>query len=107
MDNNTRKSDIGFMTIVASLAHQVNEADGICAVGTHLDSRKFYLGEGPLEYKPGVHMQAKTFLEYFGDDTEFEYVTDKYGTEMRTEVNGVVFYALVSSTDRIESGAVA
>ena len=104
MDKNTRKSDIGFMTIVAALAKQCIEKPGVCGVGYYLDKRK---GPG-LHYVPGVHLTAETFLEYFGEDTDFEYRETGYGdVEMVTEVNGVTFYALINSTDRIESGVPA
>lgn len=104
MDKKKRKGDIGYMTIVAAMVHQITEKPGICGVDTHCDNRNFNIDAGPLEWKPGVQMQPKVFLDYFGDDTEFEYVTDKYGTEMITEVNGVMFHALISSMDILENG---
>lgn len=104
MDKKKRKSDIGFMTIVAAMAHQIIEKPGICGVDPYCDNRNFNIGAGQLEWKPGLQMQPKVFLDYFGDDTEFEYVTDKYGTEMITEVNGVMFHALISSMDILENG---
>lgn len=104
MDKRERKSNIGFMSIVAAMAHQVTEKPGICAVDTYCDNRMFDIGQGALEWKPGVQMQPATFLDYFVDDTDYEYITDKYGTEMITEVNGVTFYARVSGMDLIENG---
>lgn len=104
MDKKKRKSDIGFMTIVAAMAHQIEEKPGICGVGTYCDGRNFNIGAGQLEWKPGLQMQPKVFLEYFGDDTEFEYITDKYGTEMITEVNGVMFHAPIGKNDLIKDG---
>ena len=108
MEKVKRKSDIGLMTLVAGIVHQMTEEDGICGVDSYCDSRMFDIGKAKdLTFKPGVQMQPKKFLEYFGDDTNFEYISGNYHTEMITEVNGVVFHAIVCSMDFIVDGEIA
>ena len=102
MDKRQRKSDIGYMSVVAGMANQVIEKPGIISVGQHRDFRRI----PEIIYKPGVFMQPKAFYEYFGEDTNFEYVRDHTDDwmEIRAEVNGVIFYAQVNSMDVIRDG---
>lgn len=96
MDKDKRKKDIAFMTIAAGMAAKCRNMDGVVSAGEYLD-RRYYPG---LVYKPGVFMQPGGFLEYFGDDTNYEYITRPDGdVEMVTEVNGVTFYALLDQGD--------
>ena len=105
MNKLQRKSDIGYMSLLAGMVHQILKMPGVIEIGTHRGYRLLEFGN-PISIieTPGVFMQPWAFLEHFGDDTEFEYVTDKYGTQMVTEVNGVTFYATVNSLDVIQDG---
>lgn len=103
MDKEKRKKDIAFMTIAAGMAAKCRNMNGVVGPGEYLDRRTFPV----LAFKPGVFMLPKGFLEYFGDDTNFEYIATEYGDiEMITEVNGVTFYAIVDPKDRILGGRV-
>lgn len=103
MDKEKRKKDIAFMTIAAGMAAKCRNMDGVISAGEYLD-RRYNPG---LVYKPGVFMQPKGFLEYFGDDTDFEYITRPDGdVEMATEVNGVTFYALLDREDWTQGGRI-
>lgn len=103
MDKDKRKKDIAFMTIAAGMAAKCRNMEGVIGAGEYLD-RRYYPG---LVYKPGVFMQPGGFLEYFGDDTDFEYIHRTDGeVEMMTEVNGVTFYALLGHGDMIEGGRI-
>lgn len=103
MDKDKRKKDIAFMTIAAGMAAKCRNLDGVVGAGEYLDRRIY----PELVYRPGVLMQPKGFLEYFGDDTNYEYITRTDGeVEMITEVNGVTFYALLDHGDRIQGGRV-
>ena len=96
MDKKERKSDIGMMTIVAAMVKQLTDKNGVVAFGT------------PRNDTPSVHMLPKRFLEYFGDDTDFEYSeNDPDFRTISTMVNGVLFYALLDSFDVIENGRLA
>lgn len=100
MDKRTRKSDIGYLALSAAMAFMCSEKPGVCSVHYWTDRR----GD-KLKRKPGVHLLASQFLEYFGEDTNYEYLEDDDGDrQMVTEVNGVVFYALVGYGDDIENG---
>lgn len=92
MDKKQRKSDIGMMSIVAAMVKQCLEKPGVVAIGS------------PERNTPSVHMMPKTFLEYFGDDTEFEYSENPNYRIMSTVVNGVTFYALFDKYDTIKDG---
>lgn len=101
MDKDKRKRDIAFMAIAAGMAAMCRKMEGVISAGEYLDRR---FGAN-LVYKPGIFMQPKGFLEYFGDDTDFEYITRPDGDlEMATQVNGVTFYALIGDTDIIRGG---
>lgn len=103
MDKEKRKKDIAFMSIAAGMAAKCRNMDGVISAGEYLDRRIY---PGP-EYRPGVFMQPRGFLEYFGDDTDFEYITRPDGDlEMTTEVNGVTFYALIDHGDMIQGGRI-
>jgi len=96
MDKKQRKSDIGLMTIVAAMVKQCMDKPGVCGIGS------------PKDKVPTVHMTPKCFLEYFGDDTDFEYSeNDPEFRTMSTMVNGVLFYALLDSFDIIVDGRLA
>ena len=76
---------------------------GVCGFQQFLDRRKSTPTE--LHFEPGVLLQPWKFMELFGEDTNFEYISDRDGDlTMITNVNGVVFYALVDKTDRIRDG---
>lgn len=108
MDKKQRKSDIGFLSMVAALAKQCEDKPGVCSVGHYADARRFFGGiTNCLDEKPGVLMTAKAFLEYFGEDTMYEFNHDKYGIEMITEVNGVMFHATICKNDLIKDGRLA
>lgn len=98
-ERQVRKSNISYLAIVAAMVNRVVNGDGICAVHPYLDTRK------GLYWVPGVHMQLWKFMEMFGEDTNYEYVTDKDGDmKVITDVEGVIFYALVSGLDLLENG---
>ena len=98
MNEKTKKSDINYLAMVAAMAKQCIDKDGVCGVGVYLDHRK----PGSW-YVPGVQMLAKTFLEYFGDEG-FEYRTRGDGYELVKEIHGVTFYALIDDSDMIREG---
>jgi len=101
MDKSERKSEIGFLGIAAALAKQCIDKDGVVSVGPWYDNRRPH----DITWKPGVFMWPWKFFELFGDDTEFEYVPDRYsGLQIVTEVNGIVYYATVTHSDVIENG---
>lgn len=103
MDKEKRKKDIAFMSIAAGMAAKCRDMDGIIGPGFQLDQR--FLAD--LVYKPTMLMLPNGFLEYFGDDTDFEYITRTDGeVEMVTEVNGVTFYALIDDGDMIKGGRI-
>ena len=100
MDKNERKSEIGFLGIVAAMAKQCIDKDGVISVGLYLDRRK-----PGLWYVPGVFLQPWKFMELFGEDTNYEYLTDRYGDmHVMTDVNGIVYFALINANDLIEDG---
>lgn len=100
MEKEKRKNDIGRMALVAAMVKQCMNKPGVCGIHPWLDRRKV-----GLQYTAGVQLQAKDFMEYFGEDTEYEYITDRDGDmQVITKVNGVVFYALVDDTDLLENG---
>ena len=100
MEKQARKSEIGFLGVAAALAKMCIDKDGVIDVGTWLDRRKTV-----LEWKTGVFLQPWKFMELFGDDTEYEYLTDRDGDmEVVTQVNGVTYYALIRDLDLIEDG---
>lgn len=81
------------LQMVAQNVYKLEQEDnGVIDIKTHYIVSKF----NELITEPSVHMTEEGFLKLFGDDTEFEYVTDKDGDmEMQTRVNGVLFFALV------------
>jgi len=86
MDKNKKQITLIALQMVAHNVARLTNEDGICAIRT---TRWHGVDV------PSVQMFAETFLEYFGDDTEFEYVTE-YGQEtMKTMIDGVLFFALV------------
>lgn len=100
MEKTQRKSNIGYMALVGTMVNNIVNGDGVCGVHPYLERRA-----DMWTYKPGVHLQAWKFMELFGDDTEYEYLEDWRGDRsVITEVNGVVFYALVDDTDLLENG---
>ena len=92
MEKAQRKSEIGMMSIVAAMVKQCMQKPGVVAIGS------------PERDTPSVHMLPKTFLDYFGDDTEFEYSEDPSFRTMSTVVNGVRFYAVINGLDIIANG---
>lgn len=103
MDKEKRKKDIAFMSIAAGMAAKCRDMDGVIGPQIYLN-RLFLPG---LVYKPAVLMMPNGFLEYFGDDTDFEYIARSNGDmEMLTEVNGVTFYALIDDSDMIKGGRI-
>ena len=93
MDKQTRKSEIGFMCIVAALVKQLWDKGGICSVGINA-----YL-------QPFVHMQPWRFMECFGEDTDYWYNEgDPDYRTINTEVNGILFFALMTNYDQIADG---
>ncbi len=98
-----RKSNIAQMSVVAAMVNDIVTGDGVCGFQPFLDRRKSSPVE--LHYEPGVLLQPWKFIELFGEDTNFEYVNDRDGDlTMITQVNGVVFHALVDKTDLIRNG---
>ena len=93
MDKKDRKSEIGFLAIVASMVKLVMDKGGVCNFGIDTD------------HQPYVHLQPWMFLQLFGEDTEFWYNEGKpdYRT-INTKVNGVKFFALMTGFDLIEEG---
>ena len=107
MEKAQRKSDIGTLALVAGMASQLTAQDGIIAFDDYCDSRMFDIGKSKeLTWKPGVQLQPGKFLEYFGDDTNFEYIHGNYNMEMITEVNGVVFHSIIGRLDFIVDGEI-
>ena len=103
MDKEKRKKDIAFMSIAAGMASKCRNMTGVVGPCEYLDRRNY----PALAFKTGVFMLPKGFLEYFGDDTDFEYIATEFGDiEMVTEVNGVTFYAIVDNKDRIQGGRI-
>lgn len=103
MDKEKRKKDIAFMSIAADMAAKCRNMDGVVGPGAYLDRRNY----PAVAFKTGMLMMPSGFLEYFGDDTDFEYIDTEYGDiKMVTEVNGVIFYAIVDNKDRIPGGYV-
>lgn len=101
MNKNKRKRDIAFMAVAAGMYWECNQIDGVIGPNTYLDQRVW----PETEYRPGVLMDPKGFLAYFGDDTNYEYRTRPDGNvEMATEVNGVTFYTLIRDYDTIQGG---
>ena len=103
MDKEKRKKDIAFMSIAAGMAAKCLELDGVVGPSEYLDQSNYPY----VAFKTGMLMMPSGFLEYFGDDTDFEYIDTEYGDiKMVTEVNGVIFYAIVDDKDRIPGGYV-
>ena len=98
-----RKNNITQMSVVATMVDNLISDPGVCGFQQFLDRRKSTPTE--LHFEPGVLLQPWKFMELFGEDTNFEYISDRDGDlTMITNVNGVVFYALVDKTDRIRDG---
>ena len=96
MEKNKRNSLLIAMKLVAQNVYKLEQENvGICGFRTNI-----YWPDGNwFQYKtePSVQMSAEGFLEMFGDDYEFEYVTDKDGdVQMQLRDDGVLFYALVN-----------
>lgn len=103
MDKEKRKKDIAFMSIAAGMAAKCRKLDGVVGPSEYLDQSNY----PAVAFKTGMLMMPSGFLEYFGDDTDFEYIDTEYGDiKMVTEVNGVIFYAIVDNKDRIPGGYV-
>lgn len=103
MDKEKRKKDIAFMSIAAGMAAKCRKMPGVVGPSEYLDQSNY----PAVAFKTGVFMLPRGFLEYFGDDTDFEYIDTEYGDiKMVTEVNGVIFYATVDDKDRILGGRV-
>ena len=98
-----RKSNITQMSVVATMVDNLISEPGVCGFQQFLDRRKNTPTE--MHFEPGVLLQPWKFIELFGEDTNFEYISDRDGDlTMITEVNGVVFCALVDKTDLIRNG---
>lgn len=103
MDKDKRKKDIEFMSIAAGMAAKCRKLDGVVGPSEYLDLSNY----PAIAFKTGLLMMPRGFLEYFGDDTDFEYIDTEYGDiKMVTDVNGVIFYAIVGNKDRIPGGLV-
>lgn len=101
MEKAQRKSDIGFLAIVAAMVKQCMDKLGVCGISLYLEKRP----GATWGYRPGVHLQAWRFMDYFGEDTNYEYITDRDGDmKVITDVNGVVFFALIDGLDLIQNG---
>ena len=100
MEKAQRKSEIGFLGLVAAMTKQCSDQDGVIGVNMWLDRRK-----PGLQYTPGVYLQPYKFMELFGEDTDYEYMTDRDGDmQVVTQVNGVTYYAYIRDDDLIEDG---
>lgn len=100
MDKQARKSEIGFLGISAAMAKQCSDKSGVIGVGRWLDRRKPF-----IQHTAGVFLQPWKFMELFGEDTEYEYLTDSDGDmQVVTSVNGVTYYAYIRDDDLIEDG---
>ena len=98
-----RKGDIAYMALVATMVNNLVSEPGVCGIQPFLDRRKSTPTE--LQFAPGVLLQPWKFIERFGEDTNFEYISDRDGDlTMITNVNGVVFHAPVDRTDLIRDG---
>lgn len=99
-EKQVRKSDICYMAMVAGMVNDIVNGVGVCGVNPYLERR-----EPLLHYKPGVMLQPWKFFKLFGKDTDYEYLEESSGDKvLYTEVNGVVFYALITNLDRIMDG---
>jgi len=88
MDKKSRKSEIGFLGIVACMSKQCEDHDGVLAIHMWLDPRR-----PGISYLPGVFLEGWKFMELFGDDTEYEYLTDCDGDmQVFTIVNEEIAY---------------
>lgn len=102
-EKTTHKSDIAHMALVATMVNDLVSEPGVCGIQPYLDRRKSTPTE--LHFDPGVLMQPWKFIERFGEDTNFEYVSDRDGNlTIITNVNGAVFHAPVDRTDLIRDG---
>ena len=102
-EKHIRKSNITQMSVVAIEVDNLISEPGVCGFQQFIDRRKSTPTE--LHFAPGVLLQPWKFIERFGEDTNFEYISDRDGDlTMITEVNGVVFYTLVDKTDLIRDG---
>lgn len=94
MDKTKRDALLVAMQMVAQNVYKLEQEDGVIGFKTHFLWPDGYYGKVTKE--PSVHLSAERFLEMFGDDYEFEYVTDKDGdVQMQLRDDGVLFYALV------------
>ena len=93
MDKAQRKSDIGLMCVTAGMAKLLIDKGGVVGVGRDRHDL------------PYVHLMPWRFVDYFGEDTEFEYRQEApdYRT-MEVIVNGVRFFALITELDWIRDG---
>ncbi len=100
MDKKERKEKIGRLTLIATLvSDEISRSNhNLVGLQPYLDAR-----DG-LKWGPGTHLTPALFMELFGDDTEYEYIQDKYGKSVITNVNGVTFFALITGTDLIQEG---
>lgn len=97
------KSGIAYMALVATMVNNIVSEPGVCGIQPFIDGRRSTPFE--LHFVPGVLLQPWKFMELFGEGTNFEYISDRDGDlTMITEVNGVVFHALVDKTDLIRDG---
>lgn len=98
-----RKSYITQMCEVATMVDNLISEPGVCGFQQFIDRRKSTPIK--LHFEPGVLLQPWKFIELFGEDTDFEYITDRGGDlTIITQVNGVTFYALVNNSDLIQDG---
>lgn len=100
MDKKTRKEIIDRLALIATVVYDevARTGHGVVSLQPHMDARN------DLKMIPGAHLQPALFMELFGDDTEYEYIDDKYGKSVITNVNGVTFFALITGTDLIQEG---
>ena len=75
MDKKKRKEEIGRLTLIATLVYDevTRSGHGVVSLQPHLNARD------DMKWGPGTHLTPALFMELFGDDTEYEYIDDKYG----------------------------
>jgi len=94
MDKTKREMLRVALQLVAENVYKLEREKGVIRITTHFIWPDGLYGK--ILTEPSVQMNEEGFLALFGDDTEYEYVTDKDGSvEMQTRLNGVLFYALV------------
>lgn len=99
MDKNKRDALLTALQMVAQNVYKLEqEKVGDEYIVVRIKTNHIYPDKyGKVIKEPSVHMTKEGFLALFGDDTEFEYVSDTADDiMMKTRVDGVLFYALVN-----------